>query len=1009
VSRRPTLAALFGRVRVALTPADYDAPLPREVPPRAAPAPPPALPARAPVFVELEQAVWAEGREQIRQRLQTRLDDVAAAQAETERPTCCGRRMHRHDRRRVSWSTPRSAHRRQGGVPARIMAPHRMPLAPGVRVGAYEVVSSLGAGGMGEVYRARDTSLDRDVALKILPELFASDPDRLMRFEREARTLASLNHPHIAHIYGIEQSAPSTGSGLVRALVMELVEGEDLAARIARGALPLDEALPVARQIAAALEAAHEAGVIHRDLKPANVRIRPDGTVKVLDFGLAKAVEPVGSRESHAAAHSPTFTSPALTQIGVLLGTAAYMAPEQAKGRPVDRRADIWAFGCVLYEMLTGRRAFGGEDVTDTIVAIASREPDWSALPAGTPQAVRELLRRCLDKDATERLRDIGEARVALARPPAPDLSTTESGRAGHTRRGRQGLLAAALLAAFAAGGFAAALWPRDRAAAPEPPVVRFTITPPDGTSWARFGAGAVVSPDGTMLLLHLEREGIPQLWLRPLDVLTARPLPGTERAEQPFWAPDSRAVGFVARNALKTVQLDTGRVAVICQPCAVSDPRWGSDDRIRFARGGDGLAEVPAAGGEPVRMWPSIDDAANVHVLPGGGVLYESGGGGDGASRISVNTIDGGRARLLFEEQDVRNSRVVYAPPGHMLYVRNHAVIARAFDPRRLELTGQPVQVAGGAGVFGPGRAILSASATGVLVYGNIRNLPPTSLTWVSRDGRPLSTLGPPGPYFWLALSGDGSRVAVERIDPDGQDAVWVMDAARGTMTRLTTEIGSWTGVWAPDGRRLVYSSAGPPTLYVRSIDADDPATPVGATLVRGFPTDWASDGSTILYSAGGNVMAIADAPGAAPVPYLTSSASESQARLSPDGRLAAYVSNESGVNEVYVAGFPRAGERVRVSLGGGRGPRWGGDGRELFYLADDVMMAADVALRDGRILVSSPRRLFATPRLSGRASGTFDVSPDGERFLLNVVTGESVSPVTVVLNWTAEIARGR
>ena len=657
-----------------------------------------------------------------------------------------------------------------------------MAIAAGARIGPYEVLALLGAGGMGEVYRARDTTLNRDVAIKVLPDLFASDAERLARFTREAQTLAALNHPNIAHIHGLEDN------GGVRALVMELVEGEDLSQRVARGALPLDDALAIARQIAEALEAAHEQGIIHRDLKPANIKLRADGVVKVLDFGLAKALEPgsgIGDGGSPNLANSPTITSPAMTMRGMILGTAAYMAPEQAKGKPVDKRADIWAFGCVLYEMLAGRRAFDGDDISTTLAAVLLKDPEWHALPASTPVALRRLLTRCLTKDPKARLRDIGEARVRidelLGGAPdeagAPVITPARSG----WRRGVPWAAAGALaLGSMLIGAVVARRSAGDVTSTAVP--VTFAIAPPENTSFggpAGGGTGSAtqvaVSPDGRNIAFVAGAQAAYRIYLRPVSSLAARAIPGTEGGTFPFWSPDSRFVGFFADGKLKKVPIAGGPAVVLCDAPFGRGGSWSRDNvillapgEIANAKGREALWRVSSAGGVPAvvtRVDPANADTRHrwPHFLPDGRhFIYTEvfGAPGTGAkpSNIRIGSLEPGEADVTLLQAE---SSAAYAS-GHVLFARDATLMALPFDPETRQPAGGAFPVAERVSQEGSRYVGASVSENGTLVYGSDDSLAVTELTWRDRTGRALGSVGGPAPYFNLALSPEERRVAV-------------------------------------------------------------------------------------------------------------------------------------------------------------------------------------------------------------------------------------------------------
>ncbi|MGQ0736914.1 MAG: protein kinase domain-containing protein [Acidobacteriota bacterium] len=719
-----------------------------------------------------------------------------------------------------------------------------MSLMAGARVGPYEIVAPLGAGGMGEVYRARDTKLDRDVALKILPELFASDAERLARFEREAKTLAALNHPHIAQIYGLEQSST------ISALVMELVEGEDLAARTARGPVPVDEALAIARQIAEALEAAHEQGIIHRDLKPANIKVRTDGTVKVLDFGLAKT-----GATGAGAADSPTFAV-AATQMGMIVGTAAYMAPEQAWGKPVDTRADIWAFGCVLYEMLTGVRAFAGETVTDLLAAVVQRDPDWTALPADTPPHVRRLLRRCLEKDPKRRLRDIGDARVELEDALAAD--TASSSAAGSPPiapplwRARLGAAAvASLLAGIAVAGAAWWLAPR----VPEPLRVQFDLPTPPSQSTNQIA----VSPRGTDVVTRALSGTNNMLWLASFARGSGQLLPGTEGAAWPFWSADGRSIGFFAGGELKRVDLTGSPPQTLARAANGHGGAWSQDGVIVFAPDANGpLVRVSAAGGEPTPL-TELDTArgeiAHRHpsFLPDGRhVIYVAVKRVSADSTIVLASLESPSGRPVARSQ----YRAAFAAPDRLLFMRESTLLAQPFDTRRLEPVGDPYPVADGIGIFDLySAAAFSVSNNGVLVYrpdavaGRA-----SSVRWFDRRGASTAAIEATAGYEDLALASDQQRLVVQRDPGPGTTSdLWLVDLARGTSTRFTFDAAEdETPIWSPDGASVVFRSnraSGIYDLYQKRANGIEPEELLHQSAHHKRPQSWSPDGTLLLY----------------------------------------------------------------------------------------------------------------------------------------------------------------
>ena len=887
----------------------------------------------------------------------------------------------------------------------------------GRRLGVYEVQDQIGAGGMAEVYRARDTTLGRDVAIKILAAAFTADPDRLARFKREARVLAALNHPNIATIHGVEES------GGVRGIVMELVEGETLAERIQRGRLPIAEALINARQIAEALDAAHEKGIVHRDLKPANIKITATGGVKVLDFGLAK-LDTRGVFDAGALSQSPTVTIGG-TREGVIAGTAAYMSPEQARGTPVDKRTDIWAFGGVLYEMLTGRRAFVGETVSDTIAAILEREPDWNALPDDTPIGISRLLQRCLDKDPRSRLRDIGDARMelheTLSGSRASPISTTARG-SPLWRTTSWHLTAAAVLSALIAAFAAWNLKPAP-ATAPESQG-RFTLPMPAGVGlhFGTYGSEVTASPDGRYVAFVGRRVATAQLYLRTIEDADARVLPETEGAQQPFFSPDSRWLAFFAGGKLKKVPVTGGVPVVICDAPGSRGGFWSENGTIVFSQArGSGISQVSADGGAATLI-TALDAGRGEtahrlpELLPGGEtVLFVAYGATYQDVSIVAQSLKTGERRVLIEGASLPH----YASTGHMLYVqpkRPGTIMAVAFDVETLELAGTPVPVVEGVLTDRGDHAHWSLSRSGMLVYapGGFKEAE-NNLVFVDRQGI-ATPVGTPlqRPYHFPRLSPDGRRVAVTLAGI--QSTLWIYERSGSAFNRLTFAGNNDWAVWTPDGKRVTYASnrAEPWRLFWKPFDGSGKEELLLARETGDQqPYSWSADGKVLVYSEATPaaqqdiwVMPIGDRQ---PRPILQTSASEVDARLSPDGRWLAYASDESGRYEVYVQSYSGAGGKWQISADGGREPVWAHNGREIFYRSGDKMMAAEVA--------SQPAFQPATSRLlfQGPYEGTtsispdYDVTADDQRFLMVQRSEQQSSPTdfNVVLNWLEELKR--
>jgi len=929
----------------------------------------------------------------------------------------------------------------------------------GSQLAHYRITAALGAGGMGEVWRAEDEKLGREVALKVLPADVAEDPDRLARFEREAKVLASLNHPNIAHLYGLEavesdertvgegftpsREAAESGAGAgagggatpspqapktpgpqdlktpepVMFLVMELVEGEDLSERISRGPIPIDEAIPIALQISEALEAAHEAGIVHRDLKPANIKLRPDGTVKVLDFGLAKAWESDGADSSLSL--SPTMTQHA-TAAGVILGTAAYMSPEQAAGVAADRRADIWAFGVVLWEMLTGHNLFDGETVSHVLAAVLKDDVDLDELPAATPPRLRELISRCLRRKPKQRLQAIGDARIVLEE----DLSNpgffaaSQDNAGGSAARSSSWRWALVLgIAAIVATVVGVAIVSRQ----PSQRLTQSSLLAPED-SRIRAEQGLALSPDGTMLALMAEKDGTTQIWIRAMDTLWARPLEGTENARLPFWSPDGRRLGFFADGMLKRISVAGGGVRNLADAIEPRGGTWGPDDRIVFSPDyRDGLWSVSATGGEATPLsqldlqrgekshrWPIF--------LPGGRhVLFlaqtDEGGSSSDQSSIEAYAIaDGSRTRIL----DV-NSSTAYSPRGGLLFWRDGSLYAQSFDPNRLVVEGDPALVVEDVGYTQNERAVFTISEDGALVYHKGSGVKqPATLEWYDRDGEMQSEAAPVGIYRETSLAPDGRSLAYT----EGL-TVWVRDLDRGTATRVTDDDEDHLfPVWSPDGKWLAFTTNRTAGSEVRKKLASGLGNEeLVFTQDRvGYVKAWSPDGRFLAFEALG--------PGTEwdcwlysfeeddVRPLVNTKYSDGDPTFSPDGRWLAYTSTESGRAEVYVVPVNDQSRKWQVSTGGGQSPVWKAAGEMIFADLENRLMTVSVQGED-YLEFGTPQILFQMPE-QPTPFGSFDfanygVSPDGRRFLVHHSSEQERASESLILvqSWT-EMIRG-
>ena len=883
-----------------------------------------------------------------------------------------------------------------------------MAIHAGQRVGPYEILAVIGAGGMGEVYRARDIRLSRDVALKILPEIFAADPDRMARFEREARVLAALSHPHIAAIHGLEES------GVTCALVMELLEGPTLADRIAAGPIPLDEALPIAKQIAEALEYAHDHGVIHRDLKPSNIKVSTDGSVKVLDFGLAKALqdEPIAADPRD----SPTL-SMAATMPGVILGTAAYMSPEQAKGRPVDRRADIWAFGVVLFEMLTGKTLYSGETAAEIVAAVMMKEPTLDALPVKIPPAIRNLLRRCLEKNLKRRLQHIGEARIVIEDVLS---GTTPTEPPVVQRRWPIGWVALTAVLLFAV---VALSFMRLHNSPGHEQSIRFQVPPPEKSTPGMFR----LSPDARYIVTVTYEGGRTALWLQPLDSLQPQALPGTEGATYPFWSPDSAFIGFFAQGKLKKIAVAGGPPQTLCDAPNGRGGTWNNSGLILFTPDvTGGLYRVSAAGGlaAPVTQPTPSNGAVSdrfPEFLPGGNrFLYLQLDDKLEKPEISVGSLAGNPPVRILSDY----SNAVYVPPaaagrsGYLLFRRGTTLMAQPFNPDRLQLTSEMFPVAEEVGERGnQGNAAFSASDNGVLAYSSGGNLGILSreMAWVDRTGKRLGIAGQPGPISNPALSPDEKRISFGAAQKQGNRFdLWLLDVARGVPSRFTFRSdGADDGIWSPDGSTIVFGSNAT-SIYRKPANGAGKEELLLAGGTNDRPSDWSRDGKFVVYESfggatGTDLWLLPMEGDHKPLPYLQTPFNEGNAQFSPDGRWMAYSSNESGQAQVYVQAIPASGAKWQISPAGGDQPRWRRDGKELFYISADQKLMAVPVKSGAAFEASAPRSLFALDPVYPPITGRFAYQPgaDGNRFLILANVGGAGAPITVVLNWQAGLKK--
>ena len=881
----------------------------------------------------------------------------------------------------------------------------------GQTLGHYRILEQVGAGGMGVVYRARDERLGRDVALKVLPDVFVRDADRMARFEREARVLASLNHPNIAAIYGLEES------GSVHAIAMEFVEGLTLAESLRSGPIPVDEALTIAKQIAEALEAAHEKGIIHRDLKPANVKVSPEGKVKLLDFGLAKALEEGPSAVDIAA--SPTV-SEIVSRTGVVLGTAAYMSPEQTRGKKLDKRTDIWSFGCVLYEMLTAKIGFRGDTVSDTIARILEHEPDWKSLPENVPPGVRRLLRRCLLKDPQRRLHDIADVRLEIEEFLAERASGTMELAAGAKAVQLEWWRSTALWISVIVCGFMVGVSVWNLKPAPplaHNPLMRFTVPLPPNVELGDLDFPSVAfSPTGTHLAFVVSRGGTSQLFLRRMDNLQSQPIPETERALCPFFSPDGQWLGFFANGKLMKVSISGGHPTALCDAPIGFGAVWGRDNVITFApTGNSGLLQVSGGGGatrevtkldlkagEFSHRWPDL--------LPDGKTLLftVSASGSWDEAQIVAQSLQTGERRVLI----AGGTSPHYIPSGHMVFARNGSLVAVPFDPAQLKVTGSPSVVLRGVWESTDGAAQMSVSPLGHIVH--IPGGPAgheKTLVWVDRNGIVEPLAAPAQAYSDPRLSPDGRRLVVTITEKSGN--VWVYDIPTKTFTQLTFEGNNSMPVWSPDGSRIAFTSSkvGPLNLFWKQADGSGTDERLAASEHPQAANSWSPDGRELIYveqsaATGRDIRMLSTHGGRNTQPILQSNGNETGPALSPDGRWLAYVSDESGRNEVYIRPFPSAvgsSAKWQISTQGGGEPLWNRDASELFFRAGNKMLAAKIKMAPA-LKASAPQVLFEGEYDKGTASRpAYDVASDGRRFLMVKASEAKAAPnsLEIVLEW--------
>jgi eukaryotic-like serine/threonine-protein kinase len=874
-------------------------------------------------------------------------------------------------------------------------------------LGNFEITSQLGKGGMGEVYQAKDRKLGRDVAIKVLPEEFAKDADRVARFQREAKLLASLNHPNIAAIHGLEES-----DGM-HFLVLELIEGATLADRLKGSPIAVAESLKLALQIAEAIEAAHEKGVIHRDLKPANIKVTPDGKVKVLDFGLAKAF--AGEQADLNLSNSPTL-SEAATQQGVILGTAAYMPPEQAKAKVVDKRADIWAFGVVLFEMLTGRQLFTGETVSETLASVLKSEPEWKSLPPNLHPRIRLLLERCLEKDPKNRYGVISDARVDIQKTLADPsgvlvepITTVRPRR--RLRVGLPWIAAAIVLTAIVAG---VAIW---KLKPPEPRrVMRFDYDLPQGQQFNLARTSVIaISPDGSQFAYSTDAG----LYLRSMEERDARPVMGADKqALDPFFSPDGQWIGYWSEKKLKKIAIRGGAPVTLSDYAMDRNSTWGVDDTIAYIQFGKGIMRVSAGGGpSEVILKEELLRLSAPQILPDGkSVLFTT---GNYPYKVVVQSLKSGERKELFAGDSAK-----YLPTGHIVYALGNNLLAVPFDLGRLEVAGGAVPLV--EGIHRQTAPQYDISDSGTLVYvpgtGRAAVLNQRTLVWVDRKGKEEPITATPNDYRSPRISPDGTKLALTINNPDADKSdIWIWDLIRETMMRLTFNEASGVPVWTPDGRRIAFASGSinKSSVYWKAADGTGGDEKLGSAPDRGIvPWSWSKDGKilalmTISVATGFDIGSLSMEGEHRWKPLLQETHTELQPKISPDGQWMAYMSNESGKNEVYVRPFPEVNKgRWQVSTSGGNSPLWSPDGRELFYLSGNAVMAVSVETTP-TFKCGKPASLFQGmyARLSLGDAHTWDIAPDGKRFLMmkesgtTASTGEAPRKISIVVNWFEEL----